>query len=104
MTTGDDNAARVRALEAAVTQLNARVASMERMAAAPAPAPARVQAAVEDFEHRVGAYWLSRLGIVALITGIAFLIIYRFGEPIPPGLPRDEAEERVHAAMNALNI
>ncbi|ANY19278.1 2-acyl-glycerophospho-ethanolamine acyltransferase [Tsuneonella dongtanensis] len=30
-------------------------------------------------------------------------ITYRFGEPIPPGLPRDEAEARVHAAMNALN-
>jgi len=30
-------------------------------------------------------------------------ITYRFGEPIPPGLPRDEAETRVHAAMNALN-
>lgn len=25
------------------------------------------------------------------------------GEPIPPGLPRREAEERVHAAINALN-
>ena len=30
-------------------------------------------------------------------------IVYRFGEPIPPGLPRDEAEARVHAAINALN-
>lgn len=30
-------------------------------------------------------------------------ITYRFGEPIPPGLPREEAERRVHAAMNALN-
>jgi 1-acyl-sn-glycerol-3-phosphate acyltransferase len=30
-------------------------------------------------------------------------ITYRFGEPIPPGLPRDEAERRVHAAINALN-
>ena len=29
-------------------------------------------------------------------------ITYRFGEEIPPGLPRDEAERRVHAAMNAL--
>ncbi|MGX7950950.1 lysophospholipid acyltransferase family protein [Tsuneonella sp. HG249] len=31
------------------------------------------------------------------------VITYRFGEPIPPGLPREEAEARVHAAMNALN-
>ncbi len=29
-------------------------------------------------------------------------ITYRFGEPVPPGLPREEAEARVHAAMNAL--
>ena len=30
-------------------------------------------------------------------------VTYRFGEPVPPGLPREEAEARVHAAMNALN-
>ncbi len=30
-------------------------------------------------------------------------ITYRFGDPVPPGLPRAEAEARVHAAMNALN-
>ena len=30
-------------------------------------------------------------------------ITLRFGEPIPPGLPRAEAEARVHAAINALN-
>lgn len=30
-------------------------------------------------------------------------ITYRIGEPIPPGLPRTEAEARVHAAINALN-
>lgn len=33
----------------------------------------------------------------------AGVITYRFGEPIPPGLSRDEAEARVHAAINALN-
>ena len=32
----------------------------------------------------------------------AGVITYRFGEPIPPGLPREEAERRVHAAINAL--
>lgn len=31
------------------------------------------------------------------------MVTYRFGEPIPPGLARDEAEARVHAAINALN-
>lgn len=30
-------------------------------------------------------------------------ITYRFGEPIPPGLPREEVEARVIAAINALN-
>ena len=30
-------------------------------------------------------------------------ITYKVGEMIPPGLPRDEAEARVHAAINALN-
>lgn len=30
-------------------------------------------------------------------------IVYRFSEPIMPGLPRDQAEERVRQAMNALN-
>lgn len=33
----------------------------------------------------------------------AGVMTYRFGEPIPPGLPREEAEARVHAAINALN-
>ena len=30
-------------------------------------------------------------------------ITYRFGEPVPPGLPRAEAEARVLEAINALN-
>lgn len=30
-------------------------------------------------------------------------ITYRIGEVVPPGLPRAEAEARVHAAINALN-
>ncbi|MBO9580488.1 MAG: 1-acyl-sn-glycerol-3-phosphate acyltransferase [Sphingobium sp.] len=33
----------------------------------------------------------------------AGIITYRVGDPIPPGLPRAEAEARVHAAINALN-
>jgi 1-acyl-sn-glycerol-3-phosphate acyltransferase len=36
--------------------------------------------------------FLKRPGIVTM----------RFGAPIPPGLPRKEAEARVHAAINAL--
>jgi 1-acyl-sn-glycerol-3-phosphate acyltransferase len=30
-------------------------------------------------------------------------ITIHFGEPIPPGLPREEIEARVHAAINCLN-
>jgi 1-acyl-sn-glycerol-3-phosphate acyltransferase len=30
------------------------------------------------------------------------IVTFRFGETIPPGLPRREAEARVHAAINAL--
>lgn len=30
------------------------------------------------------------------------VITYRFGEEVPPGLPRDEAEQRVWAEINAL--
>lgn len=30
-------------------------------------------------------------------------ITYRVCEEIPPGLPRDEAEQRIHAAINSLN-
>ena len=30
------------------------------------------------------------------------IVTYRFGEPIPPGLPRREIEARVHEAINAL--
>ena len=33
----------------------------------------------------------------------AGVITYRIGETVPPGLPRAEAEARVHAALNALN-
>lgn len=29
-------------------------------------------------------------------------ITFRFGDPIPPGLPRKEIEPRIHAAINAL--
>jgi 1-acyl-sn-glycerol-3-phosphate acyltransferase len=36
--------------------------------------------------------WIKRPGIVTM----------RFGEPIPPGLPRAEAEAAVHRAINAL--
>ncbi len=30
------------------------------------------------------------------------VVTFRFGQPIPPGLPREEIEAKVHAAINAL--
>lgn len=30
-------------------------------------------------------------------------VVFKFGEPIPPGLPREEIEARVHKAINELN-
>jgi 1-acyl-sn-glycerol-3-phosphate acyltransferase len=44
-----------------------------------------------------GRFWGGRL--LGKRQGI---VTFRFGEPIPPGLPRREAEARVHAAINAL--
>ena len=34
----------------------------------------------------------------------AGLVTFRVGETIPPGLPRDEIEARIHAGINALNV
>ncbi len=61
-----------------------------------------------------GLYKILKLPVVpiALDTGTvwpkAFVkqpgtVRLRIGDTIPPGLPRDEAEARVHAAINALN-
>ena len=59
-----------------------------------------------------GIYKLLGLPVVAIAveTGPLYhrwikhpgVITYRISEPIPPGLPRAEAEARVHAAINAL--
>ncbi|MFP2895520.1 DUF2339 domain-containing protein [Corallococcus sp. 4LFB] len=83
----------VKRLEATVTALETRLARLEAReapaprpgstpAVPPVPAAAPPVAAPEqrDLEAHVGTYWLSRLGIVALIIGIAYLITYHFGE------------------------
>jgi 1-acyl-sn-glycerol-3-phosphate acyltransferase len=44
-----------------------------------------------------GRFWGRRL-----LGKKSGTVTFRFGEPIPPGLPRREAEARVHAAINAL--
>lgn len=45
-------------------------------------------------------------GLVWPKTGAkrAGVITFRFGEAIPPGLPREEIDARVHAAINALDV
>jgi uncharacterized membrane protein len=78
----------VRRLEETVSRLEARIERLEATATTrpvppptpvspPTPAPAPEK---RDLEAQLGTYWLSRVGIVALILGFAFLIIYHFGE------------------------
>ncbi|MDQ2878983.1 MAG: 1-acyl-sn-glycerol-3-phosphate acyltransferase [Pseudomonadota bacterium] len=61
-----------------------------------------------------GLYQLLKLPVVpiALDSGAVWprgeakrpgIVTFRFGKPIPPGLPRAEAEALVHAAINALD-
>lgn len=60
-----------------------------------------------------GLYKMLDLPVVPIATDIgrlwpkggltrAGIVTFRFGQPIPPGLPRREIEARVHAAINAL--
>ncbi|MCY1047743.1 DUF2339 domain-containing protein [Corallococcus sp. bb12-1] len=83
---GQDLRETVKRLEATVAALETRLARLEAPGAPlPASAPPAVAPPVaapeqRDLESHVGTYWLSRLGIVALIIGIAYLITYRFGE------------------------
>jgi uncharacterized membrane protein len=82
---------RVQRLETLVASLEDRLHQLEAKPApvtpspGPATAPPSTEVAAaprerEDLEAHVGTYWLSRVGIVALITGIAYLITYHFGE------------------------
>lgn len=48
--------------------------------------------------HDAGRVW-PRRGF----TKHAGMVTFRYGDPIPPGLPREEIEARVHAAINVLN-
>lgn len=61
-----------------------------------------------------GLYKMLGLPVVPIATDVgrlwpknglkrAGVATFRFGDPIPPGLPRPEIEARVHAAINALD-
>ena len=43
------------------------------------------------------------LVIAVFVIPASVFMAFRGGEPIPPGLPREEAEARVIEAINALN-
>ena len=66
---------RLSALEARVAQLEGRLLVP---AVEPSPAPSRDGAAA--LEAKLGTYWLSRIGIVSLISGAAFAILTYFAE------------------------
>ncbi|THD36392.1 MAG: 1-acyl-sn-glycerol-3-phosphate acyltransferase [Sphingomonas sp.] len=62
-----------------------------------------------------GLYKMLDLPVVPIATDVgqlwpknglkrAGVATFRFGDPIPPGLPRAEIEARVHAAINVLDI
>lgn len=73
----------VATLARALARLEARVADLEH--ASPAASP-RAQLArrpgesAAQLETKLGTYWLSRIGIVSLITGTALLILTHFAE------------------------
>jgi hypothetical protein len=59
-------------------QLEARIAHLERGRLVP-PAVRPPLAEAGALEAKLGTYWLSRIGIVSLITGAAMLIVTYFG-------------------------
>jgi len=73
----------VRRLEETVSRLESRISHLETAPRPPPPAlpaPSAPPPEPRDLEAHLGTYWLSRAGIVALILGFAFLIIYHFGD------------------------
>jgi uncharacterized membrane protein len=82
----EDLRAQLAALTARVEQLEAAARTGRPLEAEVAPPSAR--SPVRDphaLESRLGGYWASRLGIVSLVTGLAFFVAHGF-ERIGPGL------------------
>ena len=108
-----DRAGGAGALRAMLTQARAAVASGRPVAIFPEGsrvAPGQTPPLQAGF---AGLYRTLGLPVVALATDAGLVwtkafvkrpgtIRFRFGEPIPPGLPRAEIEARVHAAINVL--
>lgn len=71
----------MRRLEERIARLEAYVglsAAEEVPAASPALSPVAVPAAPE-LESEIGEFWLARVGVVALIVGLAFIVVYPLG-------------------------
>jgi hypothetical protein len=66
---------RLAALELRIAQLESHL----RITAS-APAPALAAEGAATLEAKLGTYWLSRIGIVSLISGAAFAILTYFAE------------------------
>lgn len=59
--------------------------AVPRLPAAPVPAPVAA-AHKEDLESRIGAHWLNRIGIVAVLIGVSYFLKYAFeNDWIGPG-------------------
>jgi uncharacterized membrane protein len=70
-------------LRRALAGLEARVARLEHAtpaAISPGQRARQLDGAAARLETKLGTYWLSRIGIVSLITGTALLILTYFGE------------------------
>jgi uncharacterized membrane protein len=78
--------AQVAALTGRVEQLEAAARTGQPLEAEVEPPSARSPARdPRALESRLGGYWASRLGIVSLVTGLAFFVAHGF-ERIGPGL------------------
>jgi hypothetical protein len=75
-----DHGVEAHAAPAVVAQVAQAVDAPAGPDAAEPPPAADAGGPRADFETRVGTYWLSRGGIVALITGVAFYITVHFGD------------------------
>ncbi|MFT3694059.1 MAG: DUF2339 domain-containing protein [Kofleriaceae bacterium] len=62
-------------IEERLAALEARIVKLE-----PKRFAVHVPARVERLEEQLGKYWLSRIGVVSLITGVALLIVTYFAE------------------------
>jgi len=89
----DDPLEEIRLLRETVTRIERRLETLERLGVSRAPAPARPHAAPpsppaptpkaplvprENLELKIGRYWLNRIGILSLVLGTAFFLVYSF--------------------------